>query len=737
MTMKKRILVIVLILFSLKVSFAGNQVVGQLITNLNIVTLHDKAKDLLQASDFQAISRMGRFGGADDVKLFLEVNCPDSVLTEWLNAQSNDGSWPDINYADKSNSSWDPKVHVIRFQVFTKSYHTPTSRYYHSLQILSAIHKTMAYWFEKRLVCPNWWYNDIGIPMYMGPGFLLMKDQMSSSELAAAERVMNKKVFRATGQNKVWDAGNAVMHALLTDNMDQLLSARDSILSEVYMSNGEGLQPDYSFHQHGPMMQFGNYGLAYISNMAYWARIFSGTKLAFPESKMDYLRDYLLKGIQWTVWKGRMDYSACARQVFQQAQRSKSYVLCVAIQNFLKIDSHNGKLFNRFIQENLFDSTLNSLNGHKYFYRSEYGVHRTSQGYISVRMSSNRTKGVEMTNRENLQGAYAADGAMSILTHGREYDDIFPIWNWYRLPGITAREGIKATVDYRKDRPGLTGGLSNGQYGIETMDVSHDGLQARKSWFFLENQVVCLGSGITADGNFPVYTTLNQPLLHGNIYYYNKGEQAPRLLDFGDSLQSNRLRGVWHDSVAYVLLTSGIAELSSRKVAGNWNRIADFYRDIPVSGNLFTLSLFHGRQPHSETYAYAVCPGLGKDKMSQYLSSPGVQLLCNNDTCQAISDTQSKMLESVFHRAGTLRWNGMTVTVSDGVLLMISKIGTSNRWKLVLADPAQILRCVDVTIRRISSKTTELESQPKTYHFDLPQSIGEKGKTIESAPVQL
>ena len=35
--------------------------------------------------------------------------------------------------------------------------------------------------------------------------------------------------------------------------------ARDTIASEIYTTTKEGIQPDYSFHQHVPQQQFGNY----------------------------------------------------------------------------------------------------------------------------------------------------------------------------------------------------------------------------------------------------------------------------------------------------------------------------------------------------------------------------------------------------------------------------------------------------------------------------------------------
>lgn len=84
-----------------------------------------------------------------------------------------------------------------------------------------------------------------------------------------------------TGQNRVWLAGNVIYKALLGGNEAELESARNVIASEIYLTMKEGIQPDYSYHLHGPQLQFGNYGLAYALNMTYWALCFSEYEVCF------------------------------------------------------------------------------------------------------------------------------------------------------------------------------------------------------------------------------------------------------------------------------------------------------------------------------------------------------------------------------------------------------------------------------------------------------------------------
>ena len=52
----------------------------------------------------------------------------------------------------------------------------------------------------------------------------------------------------------------------------------------------------------------------------------------------------------------------------------------------------------------------------------------------------------------------------------------------------------------KKGRKAFVGGLTDGEYGAAVFDFEspRDPLKARKSWFFFDDEYVCLGSGITS-----------------------------------------------------------------------------------------------------------------------------------------------------------------------------------------------------------------------------------------------
>ena len=168
---------------------------------------------------------------------------------------------------------------------------------------------------------------------------------------------------------------------------------------------------------------------------------------------------------------------------------------------------------------------------------------------------------------------------------------IFPVWNWTRLPGITAWQNAPpetpcSTVK-QLGRSKFVGGISDGSVGaaafdfhandfyhdssvsspptdfnpdvdVDTDDLSLPGpIAARKSWFFFDGGFVALGANITAQGPqssgnavVPVVTTsANQALLHGDVTISNGSKLLAGTHDVSSAAW------VHHADVGYVPLT--------------------------------------------------------------------------------------------------------------------------------------------------------------------------------------
>lgn len=551
------------------------------------------------------------------------------------NLRSN-GSWTDINYKDTKRSGWDPRLHPERILEMVKAFVNPDVEYFKSPVLKKTIRRAMNYWFSAGLKCSNWYYNEIGVPRTMGTAFILFDDYLTPDERANAVKVMENSKFGMTGQNKVWLAGNVMMKAVLRDDINLVKQARDTIASEIVKGGAEGIKDDWSFHQHGPQQQFGNYGLAYIYTMSLFSGIFADTSLAFDSRQLEILSNFISDGYQWIIWNGKMDISAMGRQLFDSAPVHK------ALSSAFAANSIGGESASQFM-DNCFTSE-NNFTGHKHFWQSDYTITRRHDWMASLKMASQRVIGVEALNGDNMRGYYMADGAMYIYKDGTEYLDIFPLWDWRRLPGVTAYMDdsplpMPGKKDKYSNRSNFVGGLSDGINGISAMQLRRDGLKADKFWLFADSAIVCLGAGITSDSTLQVSTSVEQSWHKGDVLVFRNDKK----LEFKNrlSVTSSGLR-ILHNGIAYIFpnedteCTVEVAEKS-----GDWHNIMQTYSDKKSSGSVFSIYMTHGTAPDNASYQYIIMPeataamlkSFNPDSYKVIRNDKEVQAVMHNDVC--------------------------------------------------------------------------------------------------------
>lgn len=732
---KHKLFIIIVLTVAAFYAQAQSPLMDGLGVNINEMTLQNKVSTSDIAKEFLSISDNGRCGDVMLQELYVAVTLSDKQVKDIISKQGVNGQWNDIDYADQKRSRWGPSLHVTRIHSLAKSYKTPTCKYYNSPQLAKVLHKALKYWFDADLMCPNWWYNEIGGPKMLGPALLLLRDELSPWEMEQGKRVMGRAKFKMTGQNKVWLAGNILMRALLCGDEQLVRQARDTIVSQIYVSTGEGLQMDNSFHQHGAQMQFGNYGLAYAGTISYWARVLGGTSLAIDEAKLGYLRNYLLDGLQWTVWRANMDASASGRQVFVDAQRGKAHSVVVSMLNMLSVDSLAQADYKQFIYSNQINpGSENRLIGHKIYPRSDYMIHRTARWYASVRMHSERLIGYEMTNRENLQGVYSSDGAMMLMRDGKEYDNIYPVWNWKYLPGTTVQDDGKPIEYNHPAKPvndaDFVGSVGNGECGVSAMVLKRNGLEARKAWFFIDDAIVCLGSGITSAKPYPVNTTVNQSYLRSSVSY---GTGAKReALNKYQSVTASNIKWAHHDSTGYCILDSSRVVVGNQRSRGNWNAIADFYQSTPVEADVFQMVINHGPAPLNRSYAYCVLPGMSEELIAEFAAKPTMDVVSNSAACQGVVSQGEAMSQFVFYEPATVSVPyGNRVEAQTPGLLMLGYRG--DKLQVTAADPTQRQSRFIFTLNGRyagAGAVYDVQKNATTITINLPMEQGKRGSSV-------
>ncbi len=604
------------------------------------------------------------FGASEELirqqfsEYFTQNPLSESAVQRDLRAIREDGTWADIDYASQRRGEWPTRIHLDRLAKMATAWVNPSSAFYQQNAMKQAVLNGLDHWIKKDYRNPNWYNERIGVPYRLGRVLVLMGDAVSDKRLEDARPILYRSQLGMTGQNKVWCAGIGIIKGVLYADQGLLERAVADVWSELRVSTGEGIQPDWSFHQHGSQQQFGNYGLSFGEDMIQWASILRGTDYALGGKKLAILRSYLLEGPSWILWNGRMDFSGCGRQVGQGCQQSKARRVLRQLEGMKAVDPQFAAAYG---------STEQRV-GFKSFWRSEMGVQRRPDWYASVKMSSTRVIGSESCNSENMLGLHLGDGVLLTYVDGDEYEDLVPLWDWKRLPGTTCDQGFDALTPKTLNGYGgssFSGVIGHGEVGMAAMIYQRGNLSARKSYFFFEDHMACLGSGISGETTGNVYTSVEQSWLKGNV--------------------EEGVNSVQHHGRVYQIL-DGELFVEYGEVQGTWSTSFPSRGERPASGKVFSAWINHGVSPKNASYAYTIFPTLGNED-----SGLRSVVLENSTSVQAVE--YDGAVYAVFYEAGTLILGDRRRVEVDGPCLLIMA-----GEKIIVADPTHSLQSLEIKI---------------------------------------
>ena len=656
------------------------------------------------------------------LKYYQNQKIEDTKITDLLSDLKENGSFSTIDYTNKIRSDWPVKDHLKYVQYLAIRYKNESSKYYRDKNLSENIHKGLNYWLDNDFLSTNWHDQHIGVPELLLPTLFLMENELTKNQLDKAKVLLHRAKIKMSGQNKVWLSNNVMLRSLLLRKEDSVAIASKAIQSELKIANGVGVKPDWSYHEHGAQLQFGNYGLSYLEDMIKTYTFLDNTPFQFEKDKIQFLRNIILEGQQWILYNNRYDTNACGRQLFPNEQLQKANRLKECIQKMKVLDKGFTEAY---------ANALNSktLSGNKHFWKSDFQVHRRKDFYFSVKMSSKRVVGTESVNQENVQGYYMGDGVALLSKNAKEYENIFPFWDWKKLPGTTIIQDKKPLpiIKFKafKTNSTFVGGVSNGKNGIAVMDYNRDGLKAKKSWFLFDDKIVCLGSDISANTDDLVTTAINQSFLKGNV-----------IVGINNNIQTNLRKGkaiqpnwILHDSIGYLFPKSGNINFSTNILEGSWNNVAKRYRPVILTEHIFKLWFNHGSQPKNKSYNYMLVPNATQDKMLNLYNNNPFKIV-NTDQQQSVESLDKKQAGIVFYKKGTSKIKGGISVDKPCVVLMEEK---TNQLMLAVSDPSHKLKNIKITIHgKYNTQHSNFNNGKTQFIVNLPQG-DYSGKTVQVA----
>lgn len=636
---------------------------------------------------------------------------------------SSKGDFSDVDYTDVAITKWKPIAHLNKVRDMIFAYTKSDSNLFEDKDIYSNIVSALEFWYTTNPKSKNWWFNQIAVPKVLGLSLIQMRKGKEKLPADLEQRLVERMAENAgdmdrhVGANLTDIATDYFYRACLMKDKKALDRAIDSAFEPLKLvaGAGEGIKYDYSFHQHGSQLYIGGYSEELIKGVIDFALNMIGTSYALKGEKLAILSKYVRETYLTTLRGQFIHYNAIGRSVSRIGQTNKSS-FSKFITSMKSLDPTNADEYESAIRRMKKDkpSSYKITSSNKLYPISDYVIHTRPFYSFSVRAVSERTAYIEHGNGENLDAYFMTFGSTCTMVEGNEYDDIFPVWDWKRIPGVTnpyvedipqrKKWGVSGTDIF-------VGGVSDNQYAIMTYShsdtIQGKSTQAKKSWFFFDKEIVCLGAGISSDSPFPINTTIEQSLLFEDIRVSTNGKE--KILEKGKTFSDSNVDWVYHNKVGYVFPNKGNISISGKQKSGTWKYINDSQNDKEVRKDVFCMYFDHGVRPIKTTYSYVVIPGLASSSEMDKYKVDEISIIANSESLQAVINKKLGVLQIVFNEAGRFQSERAIVEVDKPCVVMLKNLNQSN-VELYVADPAQKKSDIklNVSIPRMKKKDKEL-----------------------------
>lgn len=597
----------------------------------------------------------------------LPMPTADSI-TVWTATQNENGQWPDIAYKSKDPAAWPALNHLDRIREMAMFWLKGSSNNQKD-KVWTCIDKGINHWLSSKYQSGNWWFNEIGVPQRIRDIIVLTNNKLTANQLQGLKAVLGQFKLRGVGANLIWSADLAIHAGALNNDTKLIAFASELLAKEIKISTEEGIQPDFSYHQHQARLQIYHYGNSYLKDNVRIAWQLKGTPWALEQQKINILGDFVMEGWRWMA-RGIYTVPATVDRAATRAAYLKNAGLGIYLNYLMELLPEKQKVFEEILKAQQHDQNL--VTGYKYFPYSDFAAYHQAEFSFFLKTLSFRTEATEKINGENRKGDFLNFGNSYFVRNGKEYTDMMPVWDWKKLPGTTNFEGAT-----KIERQNFVGGLSNGKTGFSVMHLASSNatqrLSAQKLWANYKNVMVCLISDIRlSNPGAKVFTVLDQARLQGPVVVDNSKNNIAN-----GRYTYEKLGWIFHAGLSYIPIGAANFELLVDTVSGSWKDVNNSGSDKRVLETVFMPSLIHGSKPDA---AYAVALTGSVSETQKLVAHPNWKVLSNTKSCQAIAFDQ-KVLMVAFKEAGTYKLGKRTIRVNRPCLILIEE------EQVFLSDP--------------------------------------------------
>lgn len=596
----------------------------------------------------------------------------------------------------------------------------------------------------------NWWDFEIGSPYRLMDIVVLLYNQLTPTQISTYTNAVDKFTPSAstpapggttgsfTGANRMSKIRVVAVRGAVVKNSAKLADARDAFSNLFqYVTSGDGFYTDGSFIQHDSLAYTAGYGETLLVTIVPVFSMLSGSTWAVTDSAQNHMYQWvydsfepiIYRGAAWDLVRGRgvsapnitpqtnghsimdailqMTTFAPPADAARMSSMLKEWTLTDTVRDFVIQRPLPTYPLAKALINDPGVVRRRELIGHYLFPGMERVVHLGKGFGFGLSMCSTRISNFESINGNNLRGWFSGDGMTMLYNADLEaFTDAYPYTvDAYRMPGVTAdvthsklphnssSNGLRAQGQDTLSPHSWVGGAKLDDYGAAGMQFKGVGvtLTGKKSWFMFDDEVVCLGAGITSTDNRPIETTVENRKINGtgNNAFTVNGDTKSKLLGWNEAMS-----GVTWAHLAGTVSTADIgyyfpqaASLTAVREArtGASADVDEGSSTTPITRNYLRMGFQHGNNPTNATYQYVLLPGRTASRVARYAAQPQVSVITNTANVQAVSETRLGITAANFWTDTTQSAGGITVNKKCSVL--VRNDGTF--IDVVVSDPTQ------------------------------------------------
>jgi hyaluronate lyase len=620
----------------------------------------------------------------------------------------------------------------------------------------------------------NWYDFEIDAPGCLTDTLILLGDQLSREQkqryLAPVQKFdANADVIHtAPGQSATSTGSNRTDKAMVDLCAGILLQEEEIVWKAVAairsvfrtVREGDGFYEDGSFVFHGFFPYTGNYGLVLLSDVADAFFLLRGTRWDFTARHKAMAAEWAMKSFTPLVYEGGMMDMVRGRLISFSSSPSHAVghrtiaAMLRLSQSLSKADANVIRArikgwWNRGTARHYTDGLTLDLICEarrlrdarkpapdvpkavsKVFASMDRAVHLRRSFGAGISMHSTRIQNYESINGNDLDGWHTSDGMLYLYDADLlQFDGNFwPTVDPERLPGTTAIAGSHPP-EGQFGGSAAVGGVSLDEYSAVMMqlNVFQGRLQAKKSWFLFDEEVVALGTDIRC----------TVPSKHVETIVENR-----KLT----SIRTRRLvrdpRGGWANlpasasapAIGYVFLGRTKVKARRARRVGAWHDIDSGLPREKLSATYQTMWIDHGVKPKRSDYGYVLLPGTDAGRTAAHAAKPAVRVLENSAKAQAVEH------EALGITAVSLWEPGASVAgISANAVCSVIVRRANGVVSIAVSDPTQqALRPIRLTIDTAAGKTIEADDRIRVIRRRQPLTLAVRvkdaaGKSIRAS----